>query len=93
MCCFYRFINSREGIQSVGTGLEDRTEIEATCRAHPYRGGAVGWFLRMVHRFRKRFLLKLVVNSRQQYELHSARIIVSSLEGFVIDRYWPTAAR
>jgi hypothetical protein len=90
MCCFYRFIDSRDGIQSVGTGLDDRTEIEATCRVHPYRGGAVGWLLRMVHRFRKRFLLKLMVNSRSK--LHSARIIVSGLDGFVIYRYRPTAA-
>jgi hypothetical protein len=38
----------------------------------------------MVDRFRKRFLLKLLVNSRQQYGLHSARIIVNR---FVIAQY------
>jgi hypothetical protein len=83
---FYRFIDSREELQSVGTGLEDETEIEATCRAHPYSGGTIGWFLRMVNRFRKRLLLKAGVKSRQRYELHSARIIVN---GFVIARYRP----
>jgi len=74
----------RRATQSVGTELEEENEIEATCRVHPYSGGAVGWFLGMVHRFRKCFLLKLVVNSRQQYGLHSARIIVNR---FVITQY------
>jgi hypothetical protein len=41
----------------------------------------------MVYGFRKCFVLKLVVNSRQQYELLSARIIANSLDGFVIARY------
>ena len=64
--CDALFIDSREELQSVGTGLGDETEIEATCRVHPYSVNAVGWLLlRMVHRFRKRFLLKLVVGSRQ----------------------------
>jgi hypothetical protein len=65
MRCFYRFIDSREELQSVGTGLGEETEIEATRRVHPYSVSTVGWLLYMVHRFRKRFLLKLVVGSRQ----------------------------
>ena len=44
MCCLYQFIDWRQMLQSLGTGLEDGTEIEAACSVHPYSGGAVGWF-------------------------------------------------